>query len=92
MIDSHYRTAMGYQRREPHPASHDHDGTDDGDEVRIKGTLRQRQLARALRQLREDAGLSIEEAAPKLVFDRLRSEALGSRNLAAFIERLAVDL
>jgi cytoskeletal protein RodZ len=34
--------------------------------MRIKGTLQQRQLARALRQLREDAGLSLEEAAPKL--------------------------
>ncbi len=34
--------------------------------MRIKGTLRQRQLARALRRLREDAGLSLEEAAPKL--------------------------
>ncbi len=34
--------------------------------MRIRGTLRQRQLARALRQLREDVGLSLEEAAPKL--------------------------
>ncbi len=34
--------------------------------MRIRGTLRQRQLARALRRLREDAGLSLEEAAPKL--------------------------
>ncbi|MGH3686000.1 MAG: helix-turn-helix domain-containing protein [Pseudonocardiaceae bacterium] len=34
--------------------------------MRIKGTLQQRQLARALRQLREDAGLGLEEAAPKL--------------------------
>jgi transcriptional regulator with XRE-family HTH domain len=34
--------------------------------VRIKGTLQQRQLARALRRLREDAGLSLEEAAPRL--------------------------
>jgi hypothetical protein len=33
--------------------------------VRIKGT-QQRQLARTLRQLREQAGLSLEEAAPKL--------------------------
>ena len=41
-------------------------GTDDGGEVRIRGTLRQRQLARALRRLREDAGLSLEEAAPRL--------------------------
>lgn len=41
-------------------------GTDDGGEVRIKGTLQQRQLARTLRQLREQAGLSLEEAAPKL--------------------------
>jgi transcriptional regulator with XRE-family HTH domain len=34
--------------------------------VRTKGTLPQRQLARALRRLREAAGLSLEEAAPKL--------------------------
>ncbi len=34
--------------------------------MRIRGTLRQRQLARALRRLREEAGLSLEEAAPKL--------------------------
>jgi transcriptional regulator with XRE-family HTH domain len=34
--------------------------------VRIKGTLQQRQLARTLRRLREEAGLSLEEAAPKL--------------------------
>jgi hypothetical protein len=34
--------------------------------VRIKGTLQQRQLARTLRRLREDAGLSLEEAAPRL--------------------------
>lgn len=40
--------------------------TDDGGGVRIKGTLQQRQLARTLRQLREQAGLSLEEAAPKL--------------------------
>ncbi len=40
--------------------------TDDGGGVRIKGTLRQRQLARTLRRLREEAGLSLEEAAPKL--------------------------
>ncbi|MGH3871077.1 MAG: helix-turn-helix domain-containing protein [Pseudonocardiaceae bacterium] len=32
----------------------------------IRGTLKQRQLARALRRLREDAGLSLDEAAPKL--------------------------
>jgi hypothetical protein len=41
-------------------------GTDDGGEVRIRGTLQQRQLARALRRLREEAGLSLEEAAPRL--------------------------
>lgn len=41
-------------------------GTDDGGGVRIKGTLQQRQLARTLRRLREEAGLSLEEAAPKL--------------------------
>jgi hypothetical protein len=34
--------------------------------VRIRGTLQQRQLARALRRLREEAGLSLEEAAPRL--------------------------
>ncbi|HKR52519.1 MAG TPA: helix-turn-helix transcriptional regulator [Pseudonocardiaceae bacterium] len=34
--------------------------------MRIKGTLLQRQLARTLRRLREDAGLSLEEAAPRL--------------------------
>jgi hypothetical protein len=34
--------------------------------VRIKGTLQQRQLARALRRPREEAGLSLEEAAPRL--------------------------
>jgi transcriptional regulator with XRE-family HTH domain len=34
--------------------------------VRIKGTLPQRQLARTLRRLREEAGLTLEEAAPKL--------------------------
>ncbi len=34
--------------------------------MRIKGTLQQRQLARTLRRLREEAGLSLEEAAPKL--------------------------
>jgi hypothetical protein len=34
--------------------------------VGIKGTLQQRQLARTLRRLREEAGLSLEEAAPKL--------------------------
>jgi transcriptional regulator with XRE-family HTH domain len=34
--------------------------------VGIKGTLPQRQLARVLRRLREEAGLSLEEAAPKL--------------------------
>ncbi|MGH3670283.1 MAG: helix-turn-helix domain-containing protein [Pseudonocardiaceae bacterium] len=37
-----------------------------GGGVGIKGTLQQRQLARALRRLREEAGLSLEEAAPKL--------------------------
>lgn len=41
-------------------------GTDDGGGVRIKGTLQQWQLARTLRRLREEAGLSLEEAAPKL--------------------------
>lgn len=41
-------------------------GTDDGGGVGIKGTLQQRQLARTLRRLREEAGLSLEEAAPKL--------------------------
>ena len=41
-------------------------GTDDGGEMRIRGTLQQRQLARALRRLREAAGLSLDEAAPKL--------------------------
>ena len=41
-------------------------GTDDGGGVGIRGTLRQRQLARALRRLREEAGLSLEEAAPRL--------------------------
>jgi transcriptional regulator with XRE-family HTH domain len=40
--------------------------TDDGGGVGIKGTLQQRQLARTLRRLREEAGLSLEEAAPKL--------------------------
>ncbi|MGH3771009.1 MAG: Scr1 family TA system antitoxin-like transcriptional regulator [Pseudonocardiaceae bacterium] len=39
---------------------------DDGGEVGIKGTLCQRKLARTLRRLREEAGLSLEEAAPKL--------------------------
>jgi len=34
--------------------------------VRRNGTLPQRQLARRLRQLREEAGLTLEEAAPKL--------------------------
>ena len=34
--------------------------------MRIKGTLQQRQLARTLRRLREETGLSLEEAAPKL--------------------------
>jgi hypothetical protein len=37
-----------------------------GGEGRIKGTLQQRQLARPLRQLREEAGFTLEEAAPKL--------------------------
>jgi hypothetical protein len=41
-------------------------GIDDGGEVRIRGTLQQRQLARVLRRLREEAGLSLEEAAPRL--------------------------
>jgi transcriptional regulator with XRE-family HTH domain len=41
-------------------------GTDDGGGVGIKGTLQQRQLARTLRRLREEAGLSLEEAAPRL--------------------------
>jgi transcriptional regulator with XRE-family HTH domain len=41
-------------------------GADEGGGVRIKGTLPQRQLARVLRRLREEAGLSLEEAAPKL--------------------------
>jgi hypothetical protein len=40
--------------------------TDDGGGMRIKGTLQQRQFARTLRQLREGAGLSLEEAGPKL--------------------------
>ena len=34
--------------------------------MRRNGTLPQRQLARRLRQLREEAGLTQEEAAPKL--------------------------
>jgi len=34
--------------------------------VRRNGTLPQRQLARRLRQLREEAGLTLEEAAPRL--------------------------
>ncbi|MGH4018626.1 MAG: helix-turn-helix domain-containing protein [Pseudonocardiaceae bacterium] len=34
--------------------------------MRNNGTLRQRQLARALRRLREQAGLTLEEAAPEL--------------------------
>src|SRR5215468_6081179 len=34
--------------------------------VRANGTLRQRQLGRELRRLREDAGLTLEEAAPNL--------------------------
>jgi hypothetical protein len=41
-------------------------GSDEGGGVGIKGTLPQRQLARALRRLREGAGLTLEEAAPKL--------------------------
>ncbi|MBV9011505.1 MAG: helix-turn-helix domain-containing protein [Pseudonocardiales bacterium] len=41
-------------------------GADEGGGVGIKGTLPQRQLARALRRLREGAGLSLEEAAPQL--------------------------
>jgi transcriptional regulator with XRE-family HTH domain len=41
-------------------------GTDDGGGMRIKGTLHQRQLARTLRRLREAAGLSLEDAAPRL--------------------------
>jgi transcriptional regulator with XRE-family HTH domain len=41
-------------------------GPDEGGGVRIKGTLPQRQLARTLRQLREEAGLTLEETAPKL--------------------------
>ncbi|MGH3835051.1 MAG: helix-turn-helix domain-containing protein, partial [Pseudonocardiaceae bacterium] len=41
-------------------------GTDDGGGVRIRGTLQQRQLARTLRRLREESGLSLEEAAPRL--------------------------
>ena len=41
-------------------------GADEGGGVGIKGTLPQRQLARALRRLREAAGLSLEEAAPQL--------------------------
>ncbi|MGH3925251.1 MAG: hypothetical protein ACRDTT_20725, partial [Pseudonocardiaceae bacterium] len=34
-------------------------GTDDGGGVRIRGTLQQRQLARTLRRLREESGLSL---------------------------------
>lgn len=34
--------------------------------MRINGTLRQRQLGRELRRLREQVGLTLEEAAPKL--------------------------
>ena len=34
--------------------------------VRRNGTLPQRQLARRLRRLREEAGLTLEEAAPRL--------------------------
>lgn len=34
--------------------------------MRNGSTIRQRQLARMLRQLREEAGLTLEEAAPKL--------------------------
>ena len=76
--------------------------------MRIKGTLQQRQLARTLRRLREDAGLSLEEAAPKLmalhltraaevdackqVFDGLRSKALNPPDSTALIERLAATL
>ncbi len=41
-------------------------GADEGGGVGIKGTLPQRQLARALRRLREEAGLTLEEVAPKL--------------------------
>lgn len=41
-------------------------GADDGGGVRRYGTLPQRQLARRLRQLREEAGLTQEEAAPAL--------------------------
>ncbi len=39
---------------------------DDGGGVGSKGTLCRRKLARTLRRLREEAGLSPEEAAPKL--------------------------
>jgi Helix-turn-helix domain len=41
-------------------------GADEGGGVGIKGTLPQRQLARTLRRLREEAGLTLEEVAPKL--------------------------
>lgn len=41
-------------------------GADDGGGVRANGTLRQRRLGRELRQLREEAGLTLEEAAPRL--------------------------
>ena len=34
--------------------------------MRINGTLQQRQLGQELRQLREEAGLTLEEAAPRL--------------------------
>ena len=128
--------------------------------MRNGSTIRQRQLARMLRQLREEAGLTLEEAAPRLdwstsklgrietarqgvdvlsvgmhpgldgsfsvlgfdepdeppiaymenaatalylekeaevracrlVFDRLRSEALSPRDSVALVERLADDL
>ncbi|MGQ0774607.1 MAG: helix-turn-helix domain-containing protein, partial [Pseudonocardiales bacterium] len=39
---------------------------DTGGVVRTNGTMRQRQLGRELRRLREKAGLTLEEAAPRL--------------------------
>jgi hypothetical protein len=61
-------------------------GTDEGGGVRIKGTLPQRQLARALRRLREAAGLSLEEAAPKLDWSASRLSRIETAEQGEYVQ------
>ena len=62
--------------------------------VRANGNLRQRQLGRELRRLREEAGLTLEEAAPKLDWStsKLSRIEIGQQSVDVHGVRSMLDL